>query len=235
MLGLAGVMLVPPALAIEDTDTPGDRRWEINLGTSGARTLGGWCIAAPEVDLNYGWGERVQLMAAASWITLANVGEPSKSGLGAAIVGAKWRFVDQDRVGFAVSTFPQYSWNPAHSAEDRGIVEPGRRLSLPLAIGVRHGDLGVYGEVIRTLVEAAPNQWTYGVKVLHQCATGLECRVELKHTHVPDEVRQTMASAGVKWNLTESLLLKVGLGREFGKRNDAQENLVLQLGVQILH
>ena len=234
VLGLMCAMMFSRAWAIEDTDTPGDRRWEINLGASAARTIGGWSIAAPDADVNYGWGEHVQLIAAVSRITLVRDGVPNKSDIGPGLVGVKWRFIDQEVTGIAMSTFPQYSWNLSSSADQSGTAETGRRLALPLGLGIRHGNLGMYGEVTRTLLETGPNEWRYGVKFLHQCAAGVECRLELERAELPKDARQTMASVGFKWNLTESFLLKAAIGREFCRRSDAQENRVVQLGVQIL-
>ncbi len=234
LFGLAAGCASLPALAIEDTGTVGDKRWEINLGTASARTRSGWTIAAPQADFNYGWGDNFQWMAATAWVTVDDNGEKSKSGLGAAVIGGKWRFIDDDTTGFSMSTFPQYSQNLGSSAERRGIVEPGSHLFLPVALGYQQGDLGTYGEISRTFTRQGENEWAYGVKFLHQCATGIECRLELARTHVPNEVRQTTVTAGFKWHLTQSLLLTGGIGREFGKSTDAQENLLVQFGVQIL-
>jgi hypothetical protein len=233
-MGFLGSMYWSPVLAVEDTDTPGDKRWEINFGASGARSMSGWTIGGPELDLNYGWGEHTQLMAAVAWITQTKAGVQNQSGLGAGIIGGKWRFIDQERAGFSMSTFPQYSANLDHDAEGRGIVEPGSRFLLPLTVGYKVGNLGVYGEVSRMFANVAPNESAYGLKLLHQCATGLECRLEIKRMHVPQAASQTLVSAGFKWNLTESFLLRAGIGREFGPREDGQENLQVQLGIQIL-
>ena len=234
LIVLWGCLIWSPARAVEDTDTPGDKRWEINFGTSGARTMSGWAIAAPELDLIYGWGERVQLLAAAARITQAVHGEQRQSGLGAAIIGSKWRFLDQDTAGFSLATFPQYSWNLDHDAELRGIVDPGSRFVLPLTAGYKVGDLGIYAEVSHTFAKEAPHESAYGVKLLHQCAAEIECRLEVKRSRVPQESSQTLVSAGFKWNLSPSVLLRAGFGREFGPRSEGQENLQLQLGLQIL-
>ncbi len=234
LVGFWACLLFSPVRAVEDTDTPGDKRWEINFGASGARTMSGWNIAVPEMDLNYGWGDRVQLLVAAARITQSLHAEQPQSGLGAAIIGSKWRFLDQDIVGFSLATFPQYSWNLDHDAELRGIVDPGSRFVLPLTAGFKVGDLGMYAEVSRIFAKVTPHESAYGLKLLHQCAIDVECRLEVKRSRLPQESSQTLVSAGFKWNLSPSFLLRAGIGREFGPRSDGQENLQLQLGVQIL-
>jgi hypothetical protein len=42
----------------DDPDTPGDGHWENNLAIIATHTSGRWVLAAPDADLNYGWGER---------------------------------------------------------------------------------------------------------------------------------------------------------------------------------
>jgi hypothetical protein len=65
---LAGVPDVSPAqggppLVTDDPDTPGDGHWENNLAATAMHTSGRWTPGAPDADLNYGWGENIQLNA----------------------------------------------------------------------------------------------------------------------------------------------------------------------------
>ena len=50
-----------PPLITNDPDTPGDGNWEINLAVAGAHSDLGWDLAAPDLDVNYGLGDRIQL------------------------------------------------------------------------------------------------------------------------------------------------------------------------------
>jgi hypothetical protein len=60
----AGLACVPgvsraqggPPLVTDDPDTPGGGHWENNLAAMATRTSGRWTLAAPDADLNYGWG-----------------------------------------------------------------------------------------------------------------------------------------------------------------------------------
>ncbi len=140
LAGLASVMTA--ACAAEDTDTPGAGRWEINVGLSATKVGRNWEYGLPETELNYGLGERMQLQLAGSRVSLHEAGMPVRAGIGSAIVGLKWRLLDQEQAGFAVGVFPQYTWNPSSSAERRGIVEPGSELLVPLLLGLRRGDTG---------------------------------------------------------------------------------------------
>jgi hypothetical protein len=48
-----------PPLVTDDPHTPGAGKWEINHAVIGQHTPGQWEIAAPDLDINYGWGKNV--------------------------------------------------------------------------------------------------------------------------------------------------------------------------------
>src|SRR6516164_8593101 len=98
-----------PPMVTDDPGTPGDGHWEINLGAIGTRTPGHWEIAAPDADINYGWGEHIQLKVDVPWLTTRDDGQHWKSDFGDVALGVKWRFLDQDEAGVSVSTYPQYT------------------------------------------------------------------------------------------------------------------------------
>jgi hypothetical protein len=75
--------------------TPGDGEWEINLAALGDRTRAGrWDVSLPDADINFGWGDRIQLKVDVPWTFVREPGEGWESDLGTGSVGVKWRFVD---------------------------------------------------------------------------------------------------------------------------------------------
>ena len=56
-----------PPLVTDDPETPGANHWEINLAATGDHTSSRWQIAAPDTDINYGWGEHIQLKLDVPW------------------------------------------------------------------------------------------------------------------------------------------------------------------------
>ncbi|HEV2976489.1 MAG TPA: hypothetical protein VG425_02775 [Casimicrobiaceae bacterium] len=222
-----------PPLVTDDPDTPGAGRWEINLATIGSHTTGRWEIAVPDADINYGWGDQVQLKLDVPWTFVREDDAGWKSGLGAGEVGVKWRFVDSDDAGWSMSTYPQYLWNWLPSSAERGLVESGRQFFLPIEAATVVGDFGLDAEVGRDFVAAGPNQWEAGFVVAHSCAAALECVGEA-HTTLSAHSAQVLLNLGVHWKLNDSLFLLASAGREFGPRNDAQQHGVFYLGLQIL-
>ena len=224
-----------PPLVTDDPETPGDGHWEINLAAIASHAAGRWEVAAPDADINYGWGEHVQLKLDVPWNFVHEADRAWKSGLGAANVGVKWRFVDIVDSGFSMSMYPQYAWNWSSSSPRRGISAPGRQIFLPIEAATVVGDFGLDGEVGRNLVQNGPDQWEAGFVVAHSCGgENLECLGEVHQTWAPHNA-QTLLNFGVHWKLNESVVLLAAAGREFGAHSEDQQRLLIYFGFQLLH
>lgn len=222
-------------MVTDDPETPGDGHWEINLAAIAAHTSGRWEVAAPDVDMNYGWGEHIQLKLDVPWNHVQETGEGWKSGLGAANVGVKWRFVDIEDSGFSMSMYPQYAWNWSSSSPRRGISSPGHQIFLPIEAATVVGDFALDGEVGRNLVQYGASQWEAGFIVAHSCAVeSLECVGEVRQSWAAHN-SQTLLNLGIRWKLSESLVLLAAAGREFGTHSDDQQKLLVYFGFQLLH
>jgi hypothetical protein len=226
--------MLPNAEATEDTDTPGARNWEINIVASGERTAASRLYAVPATDVNYGLSERTQLVLAIPRLMVREPGTDTRSGLGSATVGLKWRFLDHEPAGVALAMFPAYSWNLSARSVERGLSDPGRSLLLPLVLGVHRGDNALFVEAARHLVQAGPDEWFAGVKLTRQCLPTVECRVDIDHTRVAGEASQTLASVGFKWRLASSLILQGSVGRDIGPARDDKRQVAFMFGIQLL-
>jgi hypothetical protein len=231
--GLA-LLTAMPAVAVEDTDTPGARRWEINFGVAGERSTGKWELAVPEADVNYGIGERGQLVLGVERLQLRERGSASRSGLGRGSAGLKWRVLEQEDSGVALALFPSYSWNLSSSAERDGLVEPGATLELPLILGFRHGDTGWFAQAGPNISEHGIEEWQAGFKITRQCAPTLECRVELDRSIAPRQFGHTAVGVGFKWTVAEGLILQASAGRDIRPIDETQHQVALRFGIQLL-
>ena len=63
LISLCGVARAQggPPFKTDDPETPGNKHWEINFGWLGERSAGEGSYSVPDVDLNYGLGDRIQL------------------------------------------------------------------------------------------------------------------------------------------------------------------------------
>src|SRR5271168_4657446 len=50
-----------PPFRTDDPETPGNKHWEINMGWIGERNPSEGDYEVPNVDINYGLGDRIQL------------------------------------------------------------------------------------------------------------------------------------------------------------------------------
>ena len=221
-----------PPLVTDDPETPGAGKWEINHGIILQRTTGRLEVAAPDIDLNYGWGERIQLKLDIPWVFARESGEPWKSGLGKGDVGVKWRFIDEDDAGYSMSTYPQLTWNILPSSERRGITDGTREFLLPIEWSKKVGNVGLDAEVGRNFVHNGKNEWVAGVIVAPKCSENVECLVEVHEVFTRHE-HTTLANLGLRWKLGESMSLLAAVGREFGT-NDDQRRALVYIGLQVL-
>ena len=102
-----------PPFRTDDPETPGNKHWEINIGFLGDRSLADGDYEVPDLDLNYGLGDRIQLKyelpiaihedrAGGSIHATAGQGGAAANspqdhvvgGLGESLLGIKYRFYE---------------------------------------------------------------------------------------------------------------------------------------------
>jgi hypothetical protein len=92
-----------PPFRTDDPETPGNKHWEINFGWIGDRNPAAGAYQVPDLDLNYGLGDRIQLkyeLPTAIEENRVPSGTGSQTqpdgtvlgGLGQSLLGIKWRF-----------------------------------------------------------------------------------------------------------------------------------------------
>jgi hypothetical protein len=223
-----------PPMVTDDPDTPGDGHWEINLAGLGSRTRDGrWEVSLPDADINYGWGDHVQLKLDVPWTFVRESGERWKSGLGSGNVGVKWRFIDAEEHGFSMSTYPQYLSSWSSSSKNRGITSEQKEFFLPVEISGKAGEWDLDGEVGRNFMQHGDSQWVVGGIIGHGCGEGRECLFEVHEAHAPGE-SHALVNLGLHWKLSESMVLLASAGRELASHGDDQLGFVFYLGLQLL-
>jgi hypothetical protein len=233
--GFAALLVIPvfgqggPPFRTDDPGTPGDRHWEINIGLVGARNLSEGSYSTPDIDINYGLGDRIQLKYE---VPLA-VHETRKGagglagGMGNSLLGMKYRFYEQkgrastgdsdDR--FSLSVYPQLALNNPTRAVARQIAEPGPQFLLPIEAAVRIGPVRIVAETGYWFTKKEiPDGWIRGVMAGHEFRNGMDLYLEL---YVEADVR---APAGEP-NLRESTL---GIG---GRKAVTRQGSVLLMGM----
>lgn len=125
-----------PPMRSEDSDTPGDGNWEVNLALGADWSRDGHRIEFPVADVNYGLGERLQFTLETPYVFAHEAGDaglPSSSahGVGDATVGMKYRFYDNEGRGVSMALYPQLRLHTPGANDD---VSEGRAFILPLIL-----------------------------------------------------------------------------------------------------
>ena len=104
-----------PPMLTDDPGAPGDGQWEINTALLEERTSSARDRSFPNVDINYGLGEHIQLKYETGYLFSDG---PGSNGLrhdwDDSLLGLKWRFADQDNAGVDLSVYPQLELQNSH-------------------------------------------------------------------------------------------------------------------------
>ena len=222
-----------PPLLTNNPGTPGSGRWEINIGFAMERLHHETLYEAPILDINYGLGERVQLKYEIPWVFLNEKGTGTINGLGNSEIGLKYRFLDEKPHGVSMSIYPQLSFNNPTSSADRGLVDPGMKLILPLQM-VRHvGPLGLNLEIGYSSIEHAADEWLYGLAAAWPLAERFELLGEVNGTAVRDFRSDVLVfNIGGLLRVHEKINLLFSAGRSFRISDSTETKLLGFAGLQ---
>ena len=230
----AGPALAGPPLLTDDPGTPGDKHWEINTAFTLDKRRTEATYAAPLLDLNYGVGDHIQLQYEVPWLIHHDQETGTRSGLGNSGAGVKWRFLDEERDGVSMSTYPQFEFNSPTSSADRGLVDHGTNLLLPVEATKKIGPLLLGGELGYTFRQDFGDEWLYGVSCGYDLLENLTFLGEI-HGGATREFKsnEVLFNLGAQWDFSKKYGLLASAGRSFRSSTSDEPNLLLYLGLQI--
>jgi hypothetical protein len=236
------ILWAAPALAqggppyyTNDPGTPGHLNWEINLGYMPFFYKGQSVSHVPDLDINFGVGERIQLTYENAWLRVQNRFSPTQYGLGQSNPGVKWRFYDAGEGGLSVSVFPQAFLNNPNDAVRRGITPPSEAFLLPVEFSKKLGPVDVDLEVGYAFEHKAPDGWITGLVVGHDFTPKLELDAEFYSQgpfHLPDV--QPTFDLGGRYRIHSPVILLFMAGRSFEPARSNQPYFVGYFGLQFL-
>jgi len=224
-----------PPYYTTDPGTPGNLNWEINLGYMPFLFNGTSVTHTPDLDINFGLGDRIQLTYENAWLRVWNQGVPAKYGLGQDNVGVKWRFYDSGEEGMQFSIFPQAFLNNPNHAAQRGITPPGSSFLFPAEFTKKVGLVDVNAEAGYNIVHLGPDGWFTGLIVGHDFTKKLEMDAELytSGTFHP-AFAQPVLDVGARYKMHRPLILLLMAGRGLRPARSDQPYFVGYFGVQVL-
>jgi len=223
-----------PPLITDDTGTPGDGNWEINIAFTAEKRRTEKTYETPILDINYGLGERIQLKYEVPWLVLDEPGQRTKNGLGSSLIGLKWRFFDQDRHRIDMSIYPQFEFNNSDSSADRGLVARGSEFILPVQLQRSFGSISLNPEFGYIFREYNDNEWIYGLALGYEASNNLELLAEIRGTTLQDfQDDELLFNLGARCELSETYSLLIAAGRSFRSAASGEPEFLLYAGIQL--
>ncbi len=236
---LALVLLAPlaliaqggPPLLTDDPGTPGRNNWEINLGYTMDRQPSDNYYETPILDMNYGWGDRVQLKYEMPYVYNSTGGGPLVSGPGNSKFGVKIRFFQDEKLDLNIGTYPQIAVNNTKDSVRRDLADDGPLFLLPVEITKKVGPLDVDLEVGRWFTQEK-DYWISGLAFGHQATRRLEVLGEVYSDGNPEGQRDNTFDFGGRYRLNRNALFIFMAGRSFSPPSSGQSQLIGYFGMQ---
>jgi hypothetical protein len=243
-----------PPFITDDPEPPGNHRWEINFGWIANHNPGNASYQTPDIDMNYGWGDRIQLKYELPMAVATDQNNITRAGLGESLLGVKWLIYQYHAKGeprsdenmlFSLGTYPQASINNPTSAVRRGIVEDGPQYYLPIEATAKIGPIDFNGEVGHWFGNRhVPSRWGRGLIAGHEFNDRLELYAELYDLQDIDTIgttpkqRSLTVDLGGRQTLDRNghirLLFMGGRSIQAVTRQNSEPNWIAYLGFQFL-
>jgi len=224
-----------PPMITDDPGTPGNGKWENNFAIIFEHRPNETSIDVPEIDLNYGVGEHIQLTLQNAPVLLKRSGHGLIGGLGSTEAAVKWRFLDQATSGFDMSMFPRIIFNIEQSSVRRGIAEDGTRFQIPFQAAKAFGRLHLDAEFGPRAITVGRSEWLSGIVCGFDVAKPTMLMAELHDESRMNFSRDVLTlNVGLRHELTENYILILSMGHEL-RSPDQPTALIGYFGMQFVY
>jgi hypothetical protein len=243
-----------PPFITDDPGTPGNKHWEINVGWVANHNPGNSYYQTPDLDINYGWGDRIQLKYELPMAVYTDPSNTTRAGLGDSFPGVKWRAYEHHTAGepksdenmnFSLGTYPQVYINNPTSAVRRGLVETGPQYYLPLEATTKIGPIDLNGEVGHWFGNRhIPSRWGRGLIAGREFSDRFELYAEIYDLQDANRIgnapkqRELTLDIGGRQSLDRNnhirLLFLAGRAIQAVTRQNSEPSWIAYLGVQFL-
>ena len=225
----------PPFLT-NDPGTPGNANWEINIASAQTVVRGQAGYQSPQLDINFGIGDRIQLTWEGAYVVQTSAGQPAQTSWTNQLPGVKWRFFDRGEGGWQISTFPQIQTGASVAARIKGIAGNGPRFYLPVEIAKSVGPLDLNFEAGYFFPWSGPQERTIGFVAGHTFKSkGLEIDGEVYNDWAMRALpHNTTWDFGGRYKLHDGFILLFMAGRSFSGNASGQPEYLGYFGIQVL-
>jgi hypothetical protein len=225
-----------PPMITDDPGTPGNGKWENNLAIAFSHVPNEWSIDAPGIDLNYGWGDHIQLTLQGGPTLLKRSDHGLIGGVGGTEAAVKWRFLDEEKCGADVSMFPRIIFNVLHSSVRRGLAEDGTRFQIPFQAAKKLGPIDLDAEFGPLISSVGPGELIYGVVAGTEVTKSTSIMAEVHATSRTNFTRDVVTlNFGWRHKLNDHAIWLASVGHDVHSGEDAPLALIGYCGVQLLY
>jgi hypothetical protein len=226
----------PPFLT-NDPGTPGNGNWEINIGVMPILRHDVNQYQLPQLDINFGAGDRVQLTCEIPFVLQTTPGHTLDTGWSNAFVGTKIRFYQNEKSGWRISTFPQLQTQGSPRSARSGIAADATRFFLPVEITKSFSKVSLdfeAGYFFSWSSNSHPER-ILGFAAGHDFTPKLELVGEVYNDRVLGALpHDTTWDVGGRYHFSKAVILLFMAGRSFSSNTSGQPNFYGYIGVQIL-
>jgi hypothetical protein len=220
----------------DDPGTPGNNKWEINVGWTADRSNGSSEFGAPELDLNYGMGDRVELTYLATYLDDREVGDATRWGISDSEVAVKWRFFDGGDHGLQVSVYPEVVFlTPGSRSERRGLADGNTGYVLPFELQRDFELVSVDVDCGHSFGTGTDRDgWFGGICLGKTVRKGWEVDAEI-HANADEGLDRVeyIGNVATRIDLSQRYTLMFLLGRDLRNQLGPKATLMSYVGVQI--
>jgi hypothetical protein len=236
----AGVTLAGPPLNVDDPETPGMHGWEVNVSDDTVRTRSLLAVDAPHVDINYGTLEHDQWKIEFPLVQFTIPEKDSNShphaGLGDALVGYKYRFLDESNAGISASVYPQFLLPTGNRNIQLGQGQTEFLTEFQLGKHFLKEKLFIYAEVGHTMCfnDSQFDSWDYGIAADWKETKKLELMCDVGGHAFPDDpvLDYAFFEGGFAYHFNDNVALIGSAGSSFRVRTVDTPEFTSFLGFQ---
>ena len=224
-----------PPLRTDDPGTPGDGVWEVQLGFATEKSSRDVLYSVPLLDVGYGLGEEFEISYTIPWSIFDEEDEDAINGPGNSILGFKWRFLDQEDGIVDMAMNPELEFNTLTKSADRGLVDEGTSIFLPVEIQKNFGSFFVNPEIGLVLNERDHGEWKYGLALGHEISKRFDLFGEV-HGVADNRLgdHNMVFNLGGQFVFNEFMNLQFSAGRGFRGSAHGEPEFISYLGLKFI-
>ena len=224
-----------PPMITDDPGTPGNGKWENNFAITFEHRPDETTFEVPEIDLNYGAGDRIQLTLQGAPVLSKRSGHGLIGGFGGTEAAVKWRFLDEATSGLDMSMFPRVLFNVSQSLVRRGLADDGTRFQIPFEAGKTFGRLHLNAEFGPRAITVGRSEWFDGIVGGFDLTKSTMLMAELHDESRMNFSRDTLIlNFGLRHAFTENYILIVSMGHKL-RSPDQPTALIGYFGMQFVY